>query len=136
MINKGDLADPMALAPILHRETGAIVVSAHTGEGHRQAARAGRGSPAAAANVAVDLLLPYDRGDLVSRIHSEGAVDQLEHTGDGTRLTARVHPQPGGRPDAVRGRRDLHRRRNERAPEDQILGGPSCCQAVSCAWRP
>src|SRR5690349_19102712 len=33
VINKADLADPMALAPILHRETGAIVVSARTGEG-------------------------------------------------------------------------------------------------------
>lgn len=95
VINKGDLADPMALAPILHRETGAIVVSAHTGEGIdklRALVEASLPSP----DVAVELLLPYDRGDLVSRIHSEGAVDQLEHTGDGTRMTARVHADLAG----------------------------------------
>ncbi|GAA0963120.1 GTPase HflX [Kribbella koreensis] len=95
VINKGDVADPMALAPILHRETGAIVVSAHTGEGIdklRTLVEAALPSP----DVAVDLLLPYDRGDLVSRIHSEGAVDQLEHTGDGTRVTARVHADLAG----------------------------------------
>ncbi len=95
VINKGDLADPMALAPILHRETGAIVVSARTGDGIdklRALVEAALPSP----NVSVDLLLPYDRGDLVSRIHSEGAVDQLEHTADGTRLTARVHADLAG----------------------------------------
>jgi GTP-binding protein HflX len=95
VINKGDLADPLALAPILHRETGAIVVSAQTGDGIdklRALVEAALPSP----NVAVELLLPYDRGDLVSRIHSEGAVDQLEHTADGTRLTARVHADLAG----------------------------------------
>jgi GTPase len=95
VINKGDLADPMALAPILHRETGAIVVSARTGEGIdklRSLVEASLPSP----DVPVDLLLPYERGDLVSRIHSEGAVDQLEHTADGTRLTARVHADLAG----------------------------------------
>ncbi|GAA1576027.1 GTPase HflX [Kribbella sancticallisti] len=95
VINKGDLADPMALAPILHRETGALVVSARTGEGIdklRALVEASLPIP----DVAVDLLLPYDRGDLVSRIHSEGAVDQLEHTADGTRLTGRVHANLAG----------------------------------------
>jgi GTP-binding protein HflX len=95
VINKGDVADPMALAPILHRETGAIVVSARTGEGiDKLKAQVEAALPQP--DVAVDALLPYDRGDLVSRIHSEGSVDSLEHTGDGTRLTARVHPQLAG----------------------------------------
>ncbi|GAB2612023.1 GTPase HflX [Kribbella endophytica] len=95
VINKGDLADQLALAPILHRETGAIVVSARTGEGIdklKALVEASLPQP----HIAVDALLPYDRGDLVSRVHSEGAVDTLEHTGDGTRLTARVHPQLAG----------------------------------------
>ncbi len=95
MINKGDLADPIALAPILHREPRAIVVSARTGEGIdklKSLVEASLPQP----DVAVDLLLPYDRGDLVSRIHSEGSVDQLEHTADGTRLTARVHADLAG----------------------------------------
>ncbi|GAB2669203.1 GTPase HflX [Kribbella swartbergensis] len=95
VINKGDIADPMALAPILHRESRALVVSAHTGEGIdklRTLVEASLPQP----DVAVDLLLPYDRGDLVSRIHSEGSVDQIEHTAEGTRVTARVHPSLAG----------------------------------------
>ena len=48
VINKADLADPMAMATILHRETGAIVVSARVRRRDRRAARAGRGRPAAA----------------------------------------------------------------------------------------
>ncbi|WP_433159911.1 GTPase HflX [Kribbella sp. CA-247076] len=95
VINKGDIADPLALAPILHRESRALVVSAHTGEGIdklRSLVEAALPQP----DVALDLLLPYDRGDLVSRIHSEGSVDQLEHTADGTRVSARVHPALAG----------------------------------------
>jgi GTP-binding protein HflX len=95
VINKGDIADPIALAPILHRESRALVVSAHTGEGIdklRTLVEASLPQP----DVALDLLVPYTRGDLVSRIHSEGSVDQLEHTAEGTRVTARVHPDLAG----------------------------------------
>ncbi|TWD72522.1 GTP-binding protein HflX [Kribbella amoyensis] len=95
VINKGDLADPIALAPVLHREPRALVVSARTGEGIdklKELVEASLPQP----DIAVEALLPYDRGDLVSRIHSEGAVDQLEHTAEGTRLTARVHPALAG----------------------------------------
>ncbi len=34
--------------------------------------------------------MPYDRGDVVSRVHEHGLVDAVEHTDDGTRLDARV----------------------------------------------
>ena len=36
------------------------------------------------------MLLPYDRGDLVSRVHEAGEVLASEHLVEGTRLTARV----------------------------------------------
>ena len=36
------------------------------------------------------VLLPYDRGDLVSRAHREGEVLAVGHGEDGTELTARV----------------------------------------------
>lgn len=42
--------------------------------------------------VEVDVLVPYSRGDLVSRAHEYGEVLKLDHTGEGTRLHARVHP--------------------------------------------
>jgi GTP-binding protein HflX len=44
----------------------------------------------------VDVLLPYDRGDLVSRVHADGEVLTEEHTGDGTRLQAKVLPALAG----------------------------------------
>ncbi|MFB6726715.1 GTPase HflX [Kribbella sp. NPDC056345] len=95
VINKSDAVDAMALAPILAREPRAIVVSARTGEGIdklREFLEGALPQPL----ISLDLLLPYDRGDLVSRIHSEGSVEQLEHTADGTRVTARVHPALAG----------------------------------------
>jgi GTP-binding protein HflX len=95
VINKADAADPLALAPILHREPHAIVVSARTGEGIdklRQLLEDALPQP----HIQLDVLLPYERGDLVSRIHSEGSVEQLEHTADGTRVSARVHPALAG----------------------------------------
>ena len=66
-------------------------------------------------DTAVDVLIPYDRGDLVARVHADGRVQQEEHNADGTRLRARVSvalaaslrifPPPTGRP-ARRPRRD------------------------------
>jgi GTP-binding protein HflX len=38
----------------------------------------------------VDVTIPYDRGDLVSRVHAEGRVEATEHTADGTRIKAWV----------------------------------------------
>ncbi|MFK4089264.1 GTPase HflX [Kribbella sp. NPDC020789] len=91
VINKADAADALALAPILAREPRAIVVSARTGEGIDKL-RAYLEGALPQPHISLELLLPYERGDLVSRIHSEGSVEQLEHTGDGTLVTARVHP--------------------------------------------
>src|SRR6478609_9123269 len=42
-------------------------------------------------SVAVDVLVPFDRGDLVSRVHAEGTVLVEEHLAEGTRLRARVN---------------------------------------------
>ena len=44
-------------------------------------------------DVRVSVVLPYDQGSLVSRIHSEGEVLLEEHTEEGTCLEARVKPQ-------------------------------------------
>ena len=71
VINKADAADPRGARPAARatRST-AIVVSARTGAGHRRAARPHR-RRAAAARHRVEVLVPYDRGDLVSRLHEE-----------------------------------------------------------------
>jgi GTP-binding protein HflX len=41
-------------------------------------------------DVDVDVLVPYDRGDLVARVHRDGEVLKERHEDSGTRLTARV----------------------------------------------
>jgi GTPase len=35
--------------------------------------------------------VPYDRGDLVNKIHNSGEIITLEHTADGTDVVARVN---------------------------------------------
>lgn len=89
VINKADLADPMAIARLRQREPHSVVCSAKTGEGIAEtlaAIEADLPHP----DVEVRLLLPYSRGDLVSRIHDNGEVLSVEHTGEGTLIHARV----------------------------------------------
>jgi GTPase len=40
--------------------------------------------------VELDALVPYDRGDLVDRVHREGEILQLDHVADGTRVRLRA----------------------------------------------
>ena len=41
-------------------------------------------------------LLPYERGDLVNRIHQEGEIATLEHTGEGTLVRGRANDDLAG----------------------------------------
>jgi GTP-binding protein HflX len=89
VLNKADAAEPETVARILRREPHAIVVSARTGEGIPELlALVEHDLPRAA--VEVDVLVPYDRGDLVARAHKDGEVEKIDHTETGTRLVARV----------------------------------------------
>ena len=89
VVNKADAADPMVVNRILRREPHAVVVSARTGEGMGDLlAMVEHDLPRAA--VDVDVVIPYDRGDLVARAHKDGEVAKVEHTETGTHLVARV----------------------------------------------
>jgi GTPase len=89
VINKADLADPMTIARLRQREPHSVVCSAKTGEGITDV-RAAIESDLPRPDVEVRVLLPYDRGDLVSRIHDVGEVIATDHTGEGTIVAARV----------------------------------------------
>jgi GTP-binding protein HflX len=91
VVNKADVADPITVAAVQRREPHSIVVSARSGAGLAEL-RALIECELPRPDVPVEALVPYERGDLVSRVHSDGTVDQLEHTAEGTRLVARVHP--------------------------------------------
>ncbi|HEY7722983.1 MAG TPA: GTPase HflX [Pedococcus sp.] len=91
VVNKADAADPEVLDRLRRHEKHCIVVSARTGRGIAEL-RALIGEELPRPSIDVEVLLPYDRGDLVSRLHDEADVIASEHTEDGTRVKARVHP--------------------------------------------
>ncbi|GGB97297.1 GTPase HflX [Cellulomonas carbonis] len=89
VLNKADVADPETVARLRRREPRSVVVSAHTGEGLEELQRV-VAEHLPRPHEVVDVVVPYDRGDLVHRVHSEGEVDDEQHTADGTVLRARV----------------------------------------------
>jgi GTP-binding protein HflX len=89
VVNKVDAAGDLALAKLRRALPGAVFVSARTGEGV-DALRRRMAELAAPTDTAIDVVIPYDRGDLVSRVHADGRVQQTEHISDGTRIKARV----------------------------------------------
>jgi GTP-binding protein HflX len=95
VINKADIADPMVVARLRAAEKHSVVVSAVTGDGVADvlaAIEADLPRP----GVEFDALLPYERGDLLNRIHTSGEVEELEHTGEGTRVRGRVNADLAG----------------------------------------
>ncbi|OBH20691.1 MULTISPECIES: GTPase HflX [unclassified Mycobacterium] len=96
VVNKVDAASGLMLAKLRHALPGAMFVSARTGEGI-DALRHRMGEMAVPADTAVDVVIPYHRGDLVARLHADGRVQQEEHNPDGTRIKARVPVALAGR---------------------------------------
>jgi GTPase len=89
VVNKVDAAGDLMLAKLRHALPGAAFVSAHTGDGI-DALRRRMAELAVPTDTAVDVMIPYDRGDLVARVHADGRVQQAEHNSEGTRIKARV----------------------------------------------
>ena len=94
VINKADLADPEVIDRLRRHEKHSIVVSARTGEGLDEL-RALIADELPQPDIDVEVLVPYDRGDLVSRIHETGEVLASEHV-------AERHPddRAGARPSS------------------------------------
>jgi GTP-binding protein HflX len=89
VVNKADAAQSTVLDRLVRREPSAVVVSARTGvgiDGLLAAIAAAIPRP----DVEMDVLVPYEHGALVARVHQHGDVLVQEHTGEGTRLRARV----------------------------------------------
>lgn len=90
VVNKTDAADPLTVKRLLTAERDAVACSARSGAGI-DAVLAALEARLPMPDVHVSLLLPYDRGDLLHRIHEHGEILGLEHTGEGTRIEARVN---------------------------------------------
>jgi GTP-binding protein HflX len=89
VINKVDAADEETLLRLKREWPAAVFASAHTGARMAEV-RAAVEDRLPWPAVEVHACVPYDRGDLVARVHSTGEVLQTEHTGDGTTLHVRV----------------------------------------------
>jgi GTP-binding protein HflX len=92
VVNKTDAATGLALAQLRRALPDAVFVSAHTGDGMDRL-RSRMAELVEPTDTTVDVTIPYERGDLVARMHADGRVDATEHTADGTRVKARV-PAP------------------------------------------
>jgi GTPase len=94
-INKLDAADPTDL-PALSQSESALAVSARTGEGIDKLLSAVADRLRALAAV-VELVVPYDRGDVLAALHRDGEVLIEVHDSVGTRVRARIDDMDLGR---------------------------------------
>ncbi|MBP2473679.1 GTP-binding protein HflX [Crossiella equi] len=95
VVNKMDQADELSQTRLRHLFPGAVFVSAHSGAGVEEL-RAAVAEAIPRPDVVLDLLIPYSRGEMVARVHSQGEVLAEKHTEDGTELRARVNPELAG----------------------------------------
>ena len=92
VFNKIDLVDETTRMALRGLEPGALEVSARSGEGIDELlAKIAELLPEP--NVRVSVVIPYNRGDLVSRIHLNSKIDELEYVEAGTRIIAMVRPE-------------------------------------------
>jgi GTPase len=91
VINKVDRAAAETLHMLHASYASAVFVSARTGEGIERL-RTTIETLLPRPEVEIRALVPYERGDLVNRIHQTGEFLTTEHLADGTLLAARVSP--------------------------------------------
>ncbi len=89
VLNKVDLVDEVTRARLARQYPGAPLVSAATGEGvDRLLADLAVRLPHP--EVLLTVLVPFERGGLVDRVHREGEVLAVEHLPEGTRIAVRA----------------------------------------------
>ena len=86
--NKSDRA-PAAAERFVARHPGSVALSARTGDGLDALLRATADRLRSLTDV-VELLVPYDRGDLLAAVHREGEVLTEAHEDEGVRVRARL----------------------------------------------
>ena len=95
LINKSDL-DPDSAKRLVHEHLGAVGFSAATGEGLNDLLLA-IGDRMRALTTVIELLIPYDRGDIVATVHREGEVVSTSNEEIGMRVRARLADASAGR---------------------------------------
>jgi GTP-binding protein HflX len=89
VVNKIDVVDDTTATHLHGLLPGAAFVSTHTGAGLDRL-RGRLAELVGDLDVEVNILLPYARGDLMARIHSDGTILKSSHDEQGTKVRARV----------------------------------------------
>ena len=90
VLNKADAADPFILERMRQREPNHIIVSARAGEGIDELKQK-IADTIPRPSILVKLLVPYDHGEVISRLHSwDAEIKRTEFVSDGTFITALV----------------------------------------------
>lgn len=89
VVNKIDPADPLVLAELRHRVPDAVFVSAKTGEGIAEL-EAQLELFLNSLDSHVTLHVPFDRGDIVAKVHELGTVIAEDYDAEGTKLEVRL----------------------------------------------
>ena len=95
VINKSDL-DPDEAKRLVYEHQGAVGFSAMTGDGLNDLLLA-IGDRMRALTTVIELLIPYDRGDIVATVHREGEVVSTANEDNGMRVRARLADASAGR---------------------------------------
>lgn len=88
-INKADVAQPEVVMELLRKESNAYAISARTGYGVETLVRAVEAA-LPKPKIEITVVIPFDRGDLVSAVHERGEIISEEYLPEGTKLHAMV----------------------------------------------
>ena len=95
VFNKADV-EPEVAKELAERHPGSVALSAKTGEGLDIFLRTLADRLRALTKV-IELVVPYERGDVLASIHREGEVVSTSHGEDGVRVRARLSDASAGR---------------------------------------
>jgi len=95
VINKSDL-DPDEAKRLVYEHQGSVSFSAMTGDGLNDLLLS-IGDRMRALTTVIELLIPYDRGDIVATVHREGEVVSTANEDNGMRVRARLADASAGR---------------------------------------
>ena len=95
VMNKSDL-DPDEAKRLVYEHRGAVAFSAMTGDGVNELLLA-IGDRMRALTTVIELLIPYDRGDIVATVHREGEVVSTANEDNAMRVRARLADASAGR---------------------------------------
>ena len=95
VFNKADIAAEVA-GELVREHEGSVALSAVTGDGIDDFL-ATLGDRLRSINVPYELLIPYERGDLLAAVHREGEVVSTSHEDGGVRVRARLASASAGR---------------------------------------